>query len=506
MVLDATKEQLLNIVLDERNFSTAKIDWDELLGMSFSQSIFPYVYLKVKNLVPENKAKIYNGEFIKHTKKVDAMKKEITSLTNLCKKRNVNVLVVKGLPISSILYNNIYLRDCNDIDTLVNEDDIQRMHSILLESGYVHACGKDNPHEPDPDDLLVLSSPTLKDFEHHEYFEYHKKVDQTNVETEVGRYIHQSVKKDAIKQFLKSSQEICIDTHTKVLTLDLNHTFLYLCENFYENMEGWYSHPKLRDILDLIVAVNKYGSKINWDQIVELAVRYKITDILYYIFINFGEYFRNSDVNTSSIINQLAAAQVKDCKRFAFAWETPLFDLFFLTAHERAQEIRHIVRKRCFSANNKNYVNPLVLTSHDQILEWELVNDSPYKVSVLISADKSENQIRFMIQVDDHILDDESKYKLTLVIIKRNPNDPYLEHEFLIEHDAIHRNNDPYAFIRQNGKVVIEEVVKLSELDECFSFSVCLQKHVTNNLWYWLSENPFHKDFWFDPPIVKIGQ
>lgn len=511
MVTKSVSKILIDGIRTESGFdeqSIEKVDLDDLFQTSIHQKIFPYVFRKLMRAVSSRKYDVYKTKYYNFVKKVDVLNDETIKIASECEKKGIHIFITKGIVFSKMIFNDLYLRHCNDIDMIIHEKDVLKIHHLLSKMGYVHVCGGKDPFQRDPDDLLPLSQPTLKDQNHHEFFEYYKKIDNIDIYIELGRSIHESITGDKAKQFFKNRHTLnIIDRKSKITTFDLYHTILMLIENIYENIENWYSSPRLKDVLDFCTFIHKFGNRINWDYMFLFSEKYGISDIVSHVldqFISALDLSITGLQNVASIVRKFEG-KPKESKRFLFNWETSFLDRFFQTKQERHSEICRIVKKRCFSSENPNYHKPLTLKSEEPI-KWKVENLTPYEITVTVSLDPAKQEIVFFIQVDENILSDFHQYTLHLVFIPDDLNSAKWVEESIYQFSggtvmSPDRNLD-YSI--EEKKINIEEKISCMTFTSSFSFSICIRKNVIANIWHWMSKNPFNKEFWADPPIFKL--
>ena len=134
--LSTSQQFILQIVRSGFNVSHSKVDidnldWNEIFEMSKRHRIFPRMYKAINHIIPIEFRNRFSIEYQNHIKKIDAMIEALHKLYALSKNEKFRFLLVKGIPISIAVYDDLYSRQINDIDILVSKDDIQRVDRKL---------------------------------------------------------------------------------------------------------------------------------------------------------------------------------------------------------------------------------------------------------------------------------------------------------------------------------------------------------------------------------------
>ena len=82
---------------------------------------------------------------------------------------------MKGITLSKLIYEDIYMRNSNDIDLLFRECDLNKVFDILSDHGYFSVVGDPYPYGLEEGKALRLPYPIFKQNDHHEYGEMWKK-------------------------------------------------------------------------------------------------------------------------------------------------------------------------------------------------------------------------------------------------------------------------------------------------------------------------------------------
>ena len=119
-------------------------------------------------------------------------------LDEFSKEERIRFVLVKGLVLSKVIYEDIYLRQINDIDILVEEDDTLRMDYILRKMNYIQPYENiDNDQEP----LKLLPYPIMRLKHTNHFFEYYNFRDEIVSKIELHKDCILSMTKISLTSF-----------------------------------------------------------------------------------------------------------------------------------------------------------------------------------------------------------------------------------------------------------------------------------------------------------------
>ena len=117
------------------------MDWDYVLRLSMAHSIFPLVYNTLNSLdtliIPEYVINSLRQSSIMNAIKVVGMSNEIVRIINNMNEYGIQVLILKGSPLSVKINEDIAYRPSNDIDILVDPLEFASAEKILVQMGYI---------------------------------------------------------------------------------------------------------------------------------------------------------------------------------------------------------------------------------------------------------------------------------------------------------------------------------------------------------------------------------
>ena len=115
------------------------LDWDYLTQRAFQHKLMPLLYWNLKELpeyIPQNVLKSLKENFNRNAKKNLLMLGELLKLLNLFEEQGLNVIPYKGPLLAIYAYKNLVLREFDDLDIFVHQNDVLKVKEILISYGY----------------------------------------------------------------------------------------------------------------------------------------------------------------------------------------------------------------------------------------------------------------------------------------------------------------------------------------------------------------------------------
>lgn len=389
--------------------------------------------------------------------KIKLYLEELKKIKSKTYANNISIFLVKGLAFSKVIYNNLYARDCNDIDLIVRETDMKKVDKIMLELGYTRDLGLDEANKEYNN--VPLEYKTTYDYHEHNYI---KQLDSFIVRVEIKKTTS-SIDYRYINDFRNNLEAIELNDFS-INSLDLNHTFLLLSANTYENNEPALFDSKriyLRDYYDLKTFLDKYKEQLDWSNLVALANQYKMVHKLYYVLTQLCKLYVTPDYST--IRDYFKKEHINyDYMGYDHGgivdWNQSFLSRVFSDPEVLKQQFYSLLKKRYFSEINLNYpAFPLEQIKSGRGSTSLFYTDKKYgtvKVEVTFAYD--EKHFIIMIQSPeslDIILDD---FDIVFVILGDGDN-PKIPEKYI----SITKDNESifYKFLHANiEKDIFEEV------------------------------------------------
>jgi hypothetical protein len=232
-------------------------DWHNLLALADMQRITPLLWHRIRQknletLVPETTAADFREAFHRNTLINLRFNGDLARLLDALKKKNIPLILLKGIALSNIVYENISLREMNDIDLLAKPEHLEHISDTLIEMGFrplqASAMSQATHHLPR---FLAKG---------HGGFEIHW--DITRPDT------HYSIEPHGLRQRTAPVRVAGRDT----LMLSAEDMLLHLC------LHTSYHHPfvfGLRPFYDIAETIDHFGSVLDWQIVANRAVSQK---------------------------------------------------------------------------------------------------------------------------------------------------------------------------------------------------------------------------------------
>jgi len=418
-------------ILDKEIISD--LNWITLFEQSMRHKVFLLVYSFIKEYIPEKYNKLFSDNYELQILKIKSLINEISNVSDIMKRSDIEILIMKGVIYSHIIYDDLFARECDDIDILVNENDMYKIDALLRKNGYFQAY----KYDMESDEVKLLPFPLLMMQNHHEFFPYAKRMEDPVkfIKLEVARYLH-TIKDENIGTFIKSSQEIELGNFF-VSTFDIPHTLISICENAYENAHDIFKEKTLclRDYIDIFAFIKKYNSLIDWVQIFELANKYGVAYQLNYIFSNLNIIY---DGCISNDIIKLfnATPNGKYDNGSELNWDINIIERLFCCRNWR-KDTNVLIKKKSFSQRNINYNNPFKAKKYtDFNLEdpdrYKVFHDSKYCFEIKHCVYFDNSGLYFVFSLDERLSIYLENFLITLRLVDSNIESPILSREVRI--------------------------------------------------------------------------
>ncbi|BAQ65280.1 nucleotidyltransferase family protein [Geminocystis sp. NIES-3709] len=266
LLLLASRKTLseLNIKTIKLFTSSETINWQELINLATSHSVIPLVVYNLEKYCHENlpndiknilKIKFRNNAF-----KNIYLSKELLEIVQLLKNNNIDCICFKGASLATSIYENISLREFNDIDILIAKKDLLQAKKILLSNGGDFALRLlDNPKK----EYIISDRIFIKFAKHLAYTIYWKKK-KVEVDLHWQMFCYYFPLSLPIEYLNQSLEEIII-FNEKISTLSPENNLLLLCG--HGTKDGWNKLSRICDIAELI----NYYPQLDWKLLIQEA-------------------------------------------------------------------------------------------------------------------------------------------------------------------------------------------------------------------------------------------
>ncbi|OFV95371.1 MAG: hypothetical protein A3H28_02200 [Acidobacteria bacterium RIFCSPLOWO2_02_FULL_61_28] len=117
------------------------LQWDLILERAKAHEVYPLVYWNLKNVgfpgVPESARRELESRFRMNALRNSLCAQELAHLLRALHNAGIPAIPLKGLLLAELLYGDITLRVCGDMDILVPRRSVLRAFDLLVTRGYV---------------------------------------------------------------------------------------------------------------------------------------------------------------------------------------------------------------------------------------------------------------------------------------------------------------------------------------------------------------------------------
>jgi hypothetical protein len=250
----------VNLSIAAERYRAASFDWTPVISMAQQDLLSPLMYrsLRVAMDIPLEIVEIFHTDYLWWAQRNLLFFHELRKLLKVFTDNNVPVVLLKGAALAEELYGNIALRPLRDLDILVRVEDRRSLVKLLEPLNY-----------------------QLKEFEVHDAatFEYEnelKFVKPGSPETYLD--LHWSLIDSMYYQhvvetdwFWKTAVPVRVeDTETRVLGHEAQ--ILHLCSHLAIH----HANKGLLWFHDIALLIQTYEANIDWNLLIEQAVRYDL--------------------------------------------------------------------------------------------------------------------------------------------------------------------------------------------------------------------------------------
>lgn len=252
MFLEALKASLENKKVNW-NMEISPKDWSDIFNLAEIHHILPMIYEAVYDC-PSAKAEeedffsIYRRRVVQQVMQQAMKSNEFLSLYQHLRESGVEPLVVKG-----IVCRNLYPKpDCRisgDEDLLISAEQFGKCHQAMKDYG-----------------MRVLKP--NQDLDEAYEVPYGKEGSPVYIELHKSLFPKQSDAYGGFNRFFERAQEQAVDLELKegsIRTLnETDHFFYLICHAFKHFLHSGFG---IRQVCDIVLFANKYGRRIDWDQV-----------------------------------------------------------------------------------------------------------------------------------------------------------------------------------------------------------------------------------------------
>ena len=116
-------------------------EWANLLVLAGRQRVTPLLYHNLRGLglagsLPEKSLRALRDSYVRNTARNLRLAEELRQIVEALGVEDIPVIPLKGMHLAQEIYENISLREMNDIDLLVQKSDLSRAAEVLMDMAY----------------------------------------------------------------------------------------------------------------------------------------------------------------------------------------------------------------------------------------------------------------------------------------------------------------------------------------------------------------------------------
>ena len=232
-------------------------DWHNLLALAAMQRVTSLLWHRftqkgLDKVVPDVAVATFHAAFSRNTMNNMRLNGELRLLLTALNAENIPLILLKGIVLANTVYENIGLREMNDIDVLTRPGDLQRIADILTGTGY-------RPIQPFRADVIIQTAHHLPGLikKGHAKIEVHWNITHPNKNYSIEPH-------GLWERAVPVQISVC-----QTLMLSLEDLLLHLC------LHTSYLHPftfGLRPFCDIAETIDHFGSTLDWRTVVDRAI------------------------------------------------------------------------------------------------------------------------------------------------------------------------------------------------------------------------------------------
>ena len=245
-------EKSLNSISPER--------WSTLLKLAALQRVRPLLWHRIQekelvHMVPVEVADALRKSALRNTAKNLRLYGELRQLLAVLQSERIDLILLKGIYLATAVYEQIGLREMNDIDVLARSSDLPRIVEIMAKLGHI-------PHQPIFIDVTLQANQHLPRMEKKGLatFELHWNLVEPGASYSIDI---EGLWKDAVPVQVFGFNALAFSSE------DL---LLHLCVHASHHHQFGFG---LTPFCDIAETIHRFDSDINWQIVVEKAIARK---------------------------------------------------------------------------------------------------------------------------------------------------------------------------------------------------------------------------------------
>jgi hypothetical protein len=247
--------------------SISREEWGDIFQVALKHRLAPLLYASLlrreKRIQPPQAIFQVLQDQYQCTKTTNwALFRELGDLLGIFESEHISVVLLKGAALAKTLYPAIAMRPMNDIDLLIQPSDAIRTQDILIARGFI-------PY-------LELAKNYNVQFKHHQAFNRGGKYPMT-IEVHWHLFARPYYRnRMPIDWFWQRTEPIDMDGYHALAFTPISQ-LIHLAAHTVLNHQ---SDSNFLPLYDLALLLNRYCTRINWDEVIQSAQTFGLSHIL----------------------------------------------------------------------------------------------------------------------------------------------------------------------------------------------------------------------------------
>ncbi len=271
LLLDCARTKLSKNNQDKiRELVNDDMDWDYLLQISKAHGLAPLLYYHLHRIdhnhrIPQPIIDQLHTIYYSNLAHNILLSNELNKILNSFEKKEIPVVVLRGLALAQTVYKNIALRATTDIDLLVQKKDLSRVIRALLELKFRPLQGGLITKEYSTELCFVKQLVSREKYFSAVYVDVHQDITSSIRLKRIIKIDTQGVIRRAHPTRIENVNMLVMAPEDLLLHLTLRHCF-----------------ERLIRLCDLTEVIKLKKSELNWQSLVQKVKESRIAGIMYY--------------------------------------------------------------------------------------------------------------------------------------------------------------------------------------------------------------------------------
>jgi len=251
------------------------IDWDHFLKKTRENGISGIVYRNLDERrrdypnVPSTILEELKSEYYLNAANNALIFEELEKVLEAFKKSGLQIIVLKGAALASIVYKNLALRPMSDVDLLVKKEDLLGIDEKLRMSGYEPLDMPARDVDFSSTHLTTLDYQQVSQSSHSFHVHWHFVNSTIPTESYINDIKMENIWQDAEKAEIANVETLVMAPH---------HFLIHLSEHA---LRVRHSLSKLSFYCDIDEVIHRYWKTLDWDRLLDESLDFNLSKFVY---------------------------------------------------------------------------------------------------------------------------------------------------------------------------------------------------------------------------------